>query len=170
MCFNSNCPAVWVEKSKIGFQDGGYGGHVGFPIGMILAIFHLHVNLLLHYKFQLNLHCGLQEDVQNRLSIWRLWRPSWIVDRHNFSSFPSRSCPVATEQISAQIDQGLGRDVIKWFSRWELWCPSWIFDWLINFSYLGTQCSSSRFNSVGSQSLEEMSKIWILNIFPHINV
>ena len=54
---------VW-EQSKICFQDGGYGGHSGFPIGMILAIFHLHINLLLHCKFQLNLRCGLREDVQ----------------------------------------------------------------------------------------------------------
>ena len=35
MCFNSNCPTVWVEKSKIGFQDGSYGCHFGFPISMI---------------------------------------------------------------------------------------------------------------------------------------
>ena len=39
---------------KIGFQDGGYGGHFGFPIGTIVIIFHLRVNLLLHRKFQLN--------------------------------------------------------------------------------------------------------------------
>ena len=52
---------VWVEESKIDFQDGGYGGHFGFLIGMILAIFHLHVNLLLHCKFQLNLPCVLQD-------------------------------------------------------------------------------------------------------------
>ena len=40
--------ALRFGRSKIGFQDGGYGGHIGFPIGMILAIFHRHVNLLLH--------------------------------------------------------------------------------------------------------------------------
>ena len=57
--FNSNRPTVWVEKSKIGFNSG----HFEFPIGMILAIFHLHINLLLHCKFQLNLPCGLREDV-----------------------------------------------------------------------------------------------------------
>ena len=28
---------------KIYFQDGGYGGHLGFPIGTILAIFDLQV-------------------------------------------------------------------------------------------------------------------------------
>ena len=29
-------------------------------------------------------------------------RPSWIFDRHNFSLFPSRSHPVAKEQVLAQ--------------------------------------------------------------------
>ena len=92
------------RSQKIGFQDGAYGGHFGFPICMILAIFHPHVNLLLHYKFQLNSPCGLR-DVQNRFSIWWLWQPSWISDRYDFSSFRSRSCPIALEQVLAQIDQ-----------------------------------------------------------------
>ena len=32
---------VQDKKRKIDFQDGGHGGHLGFPIGMILAIFDL---------------------------------------------------------------------------------------------------------------------------------
>ena len=32
-----------------------------------------------------------------------LW-PAWIFNRHNFSLFPSRSHPVAKEQVSAQSD------------------------------------------------------------------
>ena len=38
--------------------------HFGFPVHINLTIFHLHVNLLLHHKFPLNLLCSLQEDVQ----------------------------------------------------------------------------------------------------------
>ena len=38
-------------------------------------------------------------------------RPSWISDRHNFSSFQSRSHPAATEQVLAKSDQRFGRDV-----------------------------------------------------------
>ena len=76
---------------------------------MILAIFHLHVNLLLHCKFQLNSPCGLREDVQNRFSRWQLRRPSWITNLHEFSSFRSRSSPVDTDQVSAQIDQRFGK-------------------------------------------------------------
>ena len=35
------------------FQDGGHGGHLGFPINMILANFDPEVILLLQSKFQL---------------------------------------------------------------------------------------------------------------------
>ena len=31
--------SVQEKKRKIDFQDGGYGDHLGFPIGTILAIF-----------------------------------------------------------------------------------------------------------------------------------
>ena len=34
------------------FQDGGHGGHLGFPIGTILAIFDLQVTLMLPSKFR----------------------------------------------------------------------------------------------------------------------
>ena len=36
-------------------------------------------------------------------------RPSWISNQHNFSSFRSRSYPVATEQVSAQSNQRFGK-------------------------------------------------------------
>ena len=102
--FQLKSPNGLGGEVKIGFQAGGYGGHFGFPIGMILAIFHLHVNLLLHCKFQLNSPCGLR-DVQNRFSRWRLWRPFWISDRHDFSSFRSRSCQ---SKFRLKSTKGLG--------------------------------------------------------------
>ena len=51
--FQLKLPKVSGEKSKIGFQDGGYGSHFGFPNDIILALFRLHDNLLLHCKFPL---------------------------------------------------------------------------------------------------------------------
>ena len=36
-------------------------------------------------------------------------RPTWISDRHNFSSFQSRCHPVATEQGLAQSNQRFGK-------------------------------------------------------------
>ena len=39
--FGVNWPFGSGEEAKIDFQDGGHGGHLGFPIGTILAIFDL---------------------------------------------------------------------------------------------------------------------------------
>ena len=40
-------------------------------------------------------------------------RPSWISDRHKFSSFRPRSHSVATEQVSAQGDQSFAKGCRK---------------------------------------------------------
>ena len=42
---------------------------------------------------------------------------SWISDRHNFSSFQSRSHPVATEQVSAQSNQRFGKRCWKFIFK-----------------------------------------------------
>ena len=42
------------EEEKKKFQDGHHGGHLGFPISMILAIFDLQVTLMLPTKFGVN--------------------------------------------------------------------------------------------------------------------
>ena len=39
--FRVNWPFSSGEEAKNRYQDGGHGGHLGFPIGMILAIFDL---------------------------------------------------------------------------------------------------------------------------------
>ena len=46
--------SVQEKKRKIDFQDGGHGGHLGFPIGMILALFDLQVTLMLPTKYPVN--------------------------------------------------------------------------------------------------------------------
>ena len=52
----------WVqEKRKIDFQDGCNGGHLGFPIGTILAIFDLQVAPMLPSKFSVNWSFGSGE-------------------------------------------------------------------------------------------------------------
>ena len=78
---------------------------------------------MLHRKFQLKWPCGLREDVRNRISRWWLWWLSWTSDWHNFSSFRSRSRPVATEQVRLKVTKGLGKDVKNLFSRGRLWLP-----------------------------------------------
>ena len=68
------------EEAKKDFQDGHHGGHLGFPISMILATFDLHVTLMRPTKFGVNRPFGSGEEEKNRFSRWRPWRPSWISD------------------------------------------------------------------------------------------
>ena len=98
--------SVQEKKRKIDFQDGGHGGHLGFPIGTILAIFYLQVTLMLPSKFGVNWPFGSGEEAKNRFSRWRPWRPSWISDRNYFSYFWSTSHPDASYQVSSQLAQG----------------------------------------------------------------
>ena len=72
------------EEAKNDFQDGHHGGHLGFPISMVLAIFDLQVTLMLPTKFGVNWPFGSEEEAKNRFS---RWRPSWISDWNDFSYF-----------------------------------------------------------------------------------
>ena len=76
--------SVQEKKRKIDFQNGG---HLGFSISTILAIFDLQVTLMLPSKFGDNWPFGSGEEAKNRFSRWLPWRPSWISDRHDFSYF-----------------------------------------------------------------------------------
>ena len=78
--------ALGVE-AKNRFQDGGHGGHHGFPIGTILVTFDLQVTLMLPSKFGVNWIFGSGEEAKNRFSRWLPWRPSWISNQHDFSYF-----------------------------------------------------------------------------------
>ena len=57
--------SVQEKKRKIDFQDGGHGGHLGFPIGTILAIFDLQVTLMLPSKFGVNWPFSSGEEAKN---------------------------------------------------------------------------------------------------------
>ena len=82
--FGVNWPFGAGDEMKIDFQDGGHGGHPGFPIGTILAIFYLQVTPMLPTKFRVNWHLGLGEEAKNRFS---RWRPSWIYNGNDFGYF-----------------------------------------------------------------------------------
>ena len=71
---------------KKDFQDGHHGGHLGYPISMILAIFDLQVTML-PAKFGVNWPFDSGDEVKNRFSSWQPWQPSWISDRNDFSYF-----------------------------------------------------------------------------------
>ena len=92
--FQVNLLFVQERKFKIDFQDGSNSGHLGFPIGTILAIFDLQVSLILPTKFKANWPFSLGVDFRNRFSRWQPWRTSWISNQNNFSYFWSTSTPV----------------------------------------------------------------------------
>ena len=123
---------VQEKKLNIDFQDRGHGGHLGFQIGTILAIFDLlvtpmlptkfGVNWLLGFrirtilaifdlqvtqmlptKFRVNGLLGLGEEAKYRFSRSPPWWPSWTYDRHDFSNFLSTSHPNASYQVSSQL-------------------------------------------------------------------
>ena len=72
------------EKFKIDFQENHHGGHLGFLIGPILAIFDLHVTMILPTKFRVSWPLVSGDEGQNRFSRWPPWR---ISDRKDFSYF-----------------------------------------------------------------------------------
>ena len=79
-----------ILLSKIEFQDGSHDGHLGFPIGVILAIF----DPILPTKFCVNYPFGSGEAAQNRFLRWIPWWPSWLSDWKNFSFFYLQVIPV----------------------------------------------------------------------------
>ena len=83
-CLQSIGLSVQEKKRKIDFQDGG---HLGFPIGLILAVFDLQVTPMLPSKFGVNWPFGSGEEAKNRFSRWWPWQPSWISDLHDCSYF-----------------------------------------------------------------------------------
>ena len=72
------------EEEKNRFSRWLHGGHLGFPIGTILAFFDLQVTPMLPSKFGVNWPFCSGEEAKNR---FLRWRPSWISHRHDFSYF-----------------------------------------------------------------------------------
>ena len=52
--FRVSWPLGSGEEAKIEFQNGGNVGHLGFPIGTILALFDLQVSPMFPAKLQVN--------------------------------------------------------------------------------------------------------------------
>ena len=75
--FQVNWPLV-QEKRKIYFQDGCHGGHLGFLIQKILAIFYLQVTLMLPFEFLVNWPFSSGEEVKAKFLRWPPWQQSWI--------------------------------------------------------------------------------------------
>ena len=141
---------------KIDIQDGRQGGHSGFPIRMILAIFDLQVTPMLPDKIDSG------EEEKNRFSRWPPWWPSWISNLNDFSCFDLQvtlmlhtklqvSWPFSsgehgghlafpfgmilaifdlqvmlTTEFQVNWPFGSGEEAKNRFLKWLPWWPSWI--------------------------------------------
>ena len=94
--------SVQEKKRKIDFQDGG---HLGFPIGTILATFDLQVTLMVPSKFGVNWPLGSGEEAKNRFS---RWRPSWISDRTILAVFDLQVTPMLPTKYQVNWPRGVG--------------------------------------------------------------
>ena len=94
------------EKDQNRFSRGG---HIGFWIRTILAIFYLQVAMILPTKFQINWPFGSGEDVQTRFSRWWTWQPFWILHLNAFHYFLSTSRPDISYQVFSQLAFGFWR-------------------------------------------------------------
>ena len=95
-----------------------------------------------------------------------LLQPSWISDQQDFSSFRSRSHPVATEQVSAQSDQRFGKRCRKWI--FKMVAVAAIVDFLS--AHLAILCLLSALMLIIKFQLNwiiEMSKNEFLTFFPY---
>ena len=107
--FSSIRQAVLEKKSKIDFQDGRRGGHIGNRIATIWTTVHLLVVPMLHTKFQLNPTSGSGEEVENRFSRWPPWRPYWISDRNDLNNREPTHCPEGPRQVWCWSVKRFGR-------------------------------------------------------------
>ena len=90
--------SVHNKNLKLDFKDGG---HLGFLIRTILAIFDVQVTPMLPPNFQVNWPLGSWVEAKNRFSRWRPQWPPWLFDRNDFSYFWSASHPDASYQVQS---------------------------------------------------------------------
>ena len=100
------------EETKIDFQDG----HLGFQIGMILAIYDLKVTQKLPTKFQVNWPFGSGEEAKNRFLGFPIGRILAIFDPHITPMLPTK--------FQLNWPFGSGEEMKKRFLRWRPWQPS----------------------------------------------
>ena len=106
--FQVNWSFLPEKKRKIDFQDGHHGGHLGFPIGMILAIFNLQVTPMIPTSSRLAFGC------RRRAAILDFCWISWISDRNNFSCFfiyKSPRCFLQSFELVVLLVQGKNRKI-----------------------------------------------------------
>ena len=105
--FKSISLSVQEKKGKKDFRDGRHG-HLGFPIGTILAIFDLQVTRCFLLNF--NRIFGSGEEAKNRFLRWSPWRPCWISDLNDFSLIDLQVKPMPPTKFQINWPFGSGAE------------------------------------------------------------
>ena len=121
LCFLASLESIGLlvqeKKQKIDFQDGCHGGHLGFPIGMILAIFDLQFTPMLPSKFGVNWPFGSGEEEKN---LSHLGFPIETI----LAIFDLQVTPMLPTRFGVNWLLGSGEEAKNRFSRWLPWRPS----------------------------------------------
>ena len=116
---------------KIDFQDVCHGGHLGFPISMILAIFDLQVFLASLESIGPSVQeKKLKIDFEDGSQGGQLGFPIAMT----LAIFDLQVTPMLPSKFGVNWPFGSGEETKNRFSRWPPWWPSWIFD-RHDFSY-----------------------------------
>ena len=122
------------EAKKKDFQDGHHGGHLGFPIGTILATFDLQVTLMLPTEFEV--HCLSAQEKKRKIDFQdgghggHLGFPIGTI----LATFNLQVTPMLSTKFRVNWRLVLGEETKNRFSRWPPWWQSWISD-RHDFSY-----------------------------------
>ena len=114
------------KKLNIDFQDGGHGGHLGFLIRTILALFDRQVTLMLPTKFGVKRKIDFQDSRHGGHLGFTI---SMI-----FAIFDLQVTKMLPTKFRVNWPFGSGEEAKNRFSRWLQWRPSWFYDWH-DFSY-----------------------------------
>ena len=144
-----------------------------FPPGLILAIFHLQVNLLLHRKFQ-QVHLVVCEympetNIQDGSSRGHLGFLINMILAH----FHPEYVLLLQSKFLAQIHQRFGKRCqnLFFYLRWWLCRPSWIFDqfrfsYFVSIKYPDAPHQNSTYDNWIIVFRADVRNIYFLNIFP----
>ena len=114
--------SVQEKKRKIDFQDGG---HLGFPIGTILAIFDLQVTLMLPSESTgLSVKEKRKIDFQDGGHGGHLGFPIDTI----LAIFDLQVTLMLPSKFGVNWPFSSGEEAKNRFSRWRPWRPSWISD------------------------------------------
>ena len=109
------------------FQDGCHGGHLGFQISMILAIFDLQVTQMLLASLE---SIGLSVQEKKRKIDFQDGGHLGFLINTILASFDLQVFLASLESIGLSVQE----KKLKIDLRWLPWRPSWIFDWQ-DFNY-----------------------------------